>query len=145
METCPLCPLAVFQGPNAWGSLICHLRLKAKNNEPHKLHHQKSTTTRNPTGESAVELRRKRAERFRTVNPSRATATKRFSKLKSKVKAELWQQHADIKPQMLTRPQTPDLGITNDNRYRLLEEYVGTFAGRRNKRFDWTEVDKVIF
>ena len=60
------------------------------------------------------------------------------------VKAELCKQPADIKPQMLPRPQTPDHDITNDNRYRLLEEFVETFAGRRRKRFEWTDVDTVV-
>ena len=143
-EICTLCPTAVFKGPNARGSLIRHLRSKAKNDQPHDVLHQQLTTKRNPTGASAIELRRKRAERFRTTHSGRATAIKRFSKIKLMVKAELCKQHADIKPQMLPRPQTPDHDITNDNRYRLLEEFVGTFAGRRGKRFKWTEVDKVV-
>ena len=145
-ENCPLCPSAVFRGANARGSLIRHLRFKAKNDEPHRALHQELTTTRNPTGESAIELRRKRDARYRTIRSSRATATKRFSKLKSIVKLELYKQHDDIKPQKLSRPQTPDLDIiiTNDNRYRLLEEYVGIFAGRRRKLYEWASADKVI-
>jgi hypothetical protein len=145
METCPVCTTAVFQGPNARASLIRHLRDKAKLDEPHRVLHQELTITRNPTGESAIKLRRKREARYRATRSSRSTATKQFSKIKSVVKVELYKQHDDIKPQKSSRPKTPDLDIiTKDNRYRLLEEHVGIFASRRRKLYKWANVDKVI-
>ena len=144
METCPLCPDAVFRGRNARGSLLRHLRFKAKKlDEPHRVLHEELTSTRNPLGESATELRRKRDARYREHRSSRAAATKRFSKIKLIVKAELHKQHDDVKPQELPRPQTPEFDITNDNRYRLLEEHVGIFAGRQKKLYEWATVDKV--